>query len=108
MSSSINASSGPTVIPTGSYWGGAGEQIDLLSGNLNYSLPLVTAVGHGGLKAAFGLSYNSQNWVNVSGVNRMLGADTGYGFGWQVMLGSVLPVWGPWSTSWTAWAAKLA
>jgi hypothetical protein len=26
------------VTSTGSYWGGAGEQIDLLSGNLNFTL----------------------------------------------------------------------
>src|ERR1035437_3689213 len=29
------------VKSTGSYWGAAGEQIDLLSGNLNYSVPLI-------------------------------------------------------------------
>jgi RHS repeat-associated protein len=78
---------------TGSYWGGAGEQVDLVSGNLNFSLPLVTAMGRAGLKATFGLSYNSQNWV-VGAIPRLLGADTGYGFGWQLMLGSLLPVWG--------------
>jgi len=80
---------------TGSYWGGAGEQIDLVSGNLNFTLPLVTAVGRNGLQATFALSHNSQNWRSAGGIDRMLGADTGYGFGWQLMLGSVLPVWGP-------------
>jgi len=29
------------VRPTGSYWGAAGEQIDVLSGNLNFALPLI-------------------------------------------------------------------
>ena len=29
------------VRPTGAYWGAAGEQIDLLSGNLNFALPLI-------------------------------------------------------------------
>jgi len=85
------------IHPTGSYWGGAGEQLDLLSGNLNYSLPLMTAVGRSGLKANFALVYNSQNWrvvVNQLGtVPRILGADTGFGFGWQLMLGSVMPVY---------------
>jgi hypothetical protein len=38
------------IHPTGSYWGGGGEQLDLLSGNLNYSLPLFTAIGRNGLK----------------------------------------------------------
>lgn len=79
---------------TGNYWGGAGEHIDLVSGNLNFTIPLVTAVGRNGLTATFALSHNSQNWRNAYGINRMLGADTGYGFGWQLMLGSLLPVWG--------------
>ena len=78
----------------GSYWGGAGEQIDLLSGNLNFSIPLVTAQGRNGLTATFALTHNSQNWRNSLGADRILGADTGYGFGWQLMLGSLLPVWG--------------
>jgi len=67
------------VRPTGSYWGSAGEQIDLLSGNLSYSLPLITAVGRAGLKANFALAYNSQNWRFVIAEDRLLGADTGYG-----------------------------
>jgi hypothetical protein len=45
---------------TGSYWGGAGEQIDLLSGNLNFTLPLVRAMGRGGWGVTFAASYNSQ------------------------------------------------
>ena len=74
--------------------GRAGEQIDLLSGNLNYTLPLITALGRGGLKATFALAYNSQNWrVVAEMVPRILGADTGYGFGWQLMLGSLMPVY---------------
>jgi RHS repeat-associated protein len=83
---------------TGSYWGGAGEQIDLVSGNLNFTVPLLTAMGRNGLSATFALSHNSQNWRSVYGADRMLGADTGYGFGWQLMLGSLLPVWGVDST----------
>ena len=35
------------VRPTGAYWGAAGEQIDLLSGNLNFSVPLFQAMGRG-------------------------------------------------------------
>jgi len=85
------------IHPIGSYWGGAGEQIDLLSGNLNYSLPLIAAVGRSGLKVNFALVYNSQNWrvivTSIATVPRILGADTGFGFGWQMMLGSVMPVY---------------
>lgn len=32
---------------TGSYWGGMGEQIDVRSGNLNYSYPVLAAVSRG-------------------------------------------------------------
>jgi RHS repeat-associated protein len=78
---------------TGSYWGGAGEQIDLMSGNLNFTLPLITAIGRGGLKATFALAYNSQNWRVVTGYPRILSADTGFGFGWQFMLGSIMPIY---------------
>ena len=79
--------------PTGSYWGGAGEQIDLMSGNLSYTLPLIAAVDRSGLKATFALAYNSQNWRVVSGYPRILGADTGFGFGWQFMLGAITPIY---------------
>jgi len=84
------------IRPTNSYWGGAGEQIDVLGGNLNYSVPLVNAIGRGGLTAAFNLTYNSQNWVVTSGTTSFVeNADVGYGFGWQLMLGSIMPVIGP-------------
>jgi hypothetical protein len=57
----------------------------------------MTAVGRSGLKANFALVYNSQNWRvvvnNIATVPRILGADTGFGFGWQLMLGSVMPVY---------------
>lgn len=82
--------------PTDAYWGGAGEQINMFGGNLNFSVPLITALGRGGLKATFSLSYNSQNWVVGSGTSSYVeGVDTGYGFGWQLMLGSLMPVYAP-------------
>jgi hypothetical protein len=87
-----NASSGVTVVvvtppfpavdprrvgvyTTGSYWGGGGEQIDTLSGNLNYSLPLVTAKSRAGWSIPVSLYYNSQNWRQDSGNNWQLGSD---------------------------------
>jgi len=76
----------------GTYWGGAGEQIDALSGNLNYTLPLLKAQGRG-WGVGFALSYNSQNWRKDSGGRWKLGRDVGYGFGWQLMAGSLTPYW---------------
>ncbi|MDZ7637656.1 MAG: hypothetical protein U5J83_05315 [Bryobacterales bacterium] len=47
-----------------SSWGSGGESIDLLSGNLNYAYPLLTAQGRNGLSASLALSYNAQNFLN--------------------------------------------
>ena len=60
------------VKSTGSYWGAAGEQIDLLSGNLNYSIPLIQARGRGGPGMNFALSYNSQIWQQSGGTTSLL------------------------------------
>jgi RHS repeat-associated protein len=83
----------PGLRPTNTYWGGAGEQIDVYGGNLNYSVPLISATGRGSLRAAFNLTYNSLNWSVASGTTSWPeGVDVGYGFGWQLMLGSLIPV----------------
>ena len=48
------------VRTAGSYWGAGGEQIDLLSGNLNISIPIVTAQARGGWSArGFQRTFNS-------------------------------------------------
>src|SRR5581483_6765710 len=76
---------------TGSYWGGLGEQIDTRSGNLNFSLPLLTALSRGS-NLKLGLSYNSQNlWEDASGSDWNLGQDVGYGYGWKLQIGSLTP-----------------
>ena len=80
------------VRPTGAYWGAAGEQIDLLSGNLNFALPLIKAQSRGGWGATFMLSYNSQMWRQDSGGTWKLGRDVGYGLGWSLQAGSIVPV----------------
>ena len=77
----------------GSYWGASGENVDLLSGNLNFTLPLLHAMGRGGWGVDFALSYNSQLWRQDSGGTWKLGGDVGYGYGWQLMAGSVTPYW---------------
>jgi hypothetical protein len=81
------------VRPTGTYWGAGGEQLDMLSGNLNFSVPLVTAVNRNGSSLTFGLSYNSQLWRKDSTATWKLGRDVGYGFGWRLQAGSLTPYW---------------
>src|ERR1035437_9367820 len=80
------------VISTGSYWGAAGEQIDLLFGNLNYAIPLIQARGRGSAGAAFALSYNSQIWRQSGGTPSLLGRDLGFGLGWTLQAVSLLQV----------------
>ena len=52
------------VRPLGSYWGAGSEQIDMRSGNVNYSVPLIKAMARG-WGASFNLTYNSQNWARM-------------------------------------------
>ena len=84
------------VFTTGAYWGGGGEQIDMLSGNLNFSLPLVSPQGRPGWKVPVGLSYNSQNWRQDSATDWELGTDVGYGYGWSLQIGSITPYYTAW------------
>jgi RHS repeat-associated protein len=83
------------VRPLGTYWGGLGEQIDLQSGNVNFSMPLFKAQARGGWGVTFALSYNSQNWRrDTAGTPRTWnhGRDIGYGYGWKFLAGSMSPV----------------
>src|SRR5579884_1795543 len=79
------------VRPLGNYWGGAGEQIDMSSLNLNFTIPLLTAQGRGNWSVPFNLTYNSQNWRQDGGGTWKLGYDVGYGFAWQLLAGAVTP-----------------
>jgi YD repeat-containing protein len=81
------------VRPDGAYWGGGGEQIDMQSGNLNFSIPLFKALGRGAWGVTFALSYNSQMWRNANGSVWFSGQDLGEGLGWKLQAGSILPVW---------------
>ncbi len=85
------------VRPTGAYWGANPEQIDLLSGNLSYSLPLLKAMGRNGWSVGFSLSYNAENWRKDSGGTWNLGRDVGYGYGWKLLAGSITPYWAGYS-----------
>jgi len=80
------------VRPEGSYWGAGGEEIDMRSGNLNFTLPLLRPEGRGGWGVPFALTYNSQNWRKDSNGHWKLGQDVGYGFGWRLLAGSITPV----------------
>jgi hypothetical protein len=66
------------VRPTGTYWGASGENIDMMSGNLNFTLPLLKAQGRSGWSVPFNLTYNSQDWFkDPNGVNWKYGQDVG-------------------------------
>jgi RHS repeat-associated protein len=83
------------VRPLGTYWGALGEQIDLQSGNVNYSMPLFKAQSRGGWGVTFALSYNSQNWRrDTEGTARTWnhGRDIGYGYGWRFLAGALTPL----------------
>ncbi|HTX54656.1 MAG TPA: hypothetical protein VMD08_14705, partial [Candidatus Baltobacteraceae bacterium] len=77
----------------GSYWGGGGENIDAISGNLNFTIALFSPQTRNGNKTTFALSYNSQIWRQDGGGITLLGQDTGYGLGWKLQAGSITPVW---------------
>jgi RHS repeat-associated protein len=78
----------------GAYWGGAGEQIDTTSGNLNFSLPILKVLSRGGWSVGVMLNYNSQMWRQDSSGTWLMGYDTGYGIGWQLQIGSLTAVYG--------------
>jgi hypothetical protein len=86
------------VRSNGAYWGGGGEQIDLLSGNLNFTLPLLRAQGRGGWGVTFALNYNSTNFRKDTAATWKLGRDLGYGFGWKFLAGSLAEYRSGWYT----------
>jgi hypothetical protein len=77
----------------GSYWGGGGEAIDSISGNLNFTIGLLNPQNRNGAAIPFQLSYNSQIWRNDGSGITFLGQDTGFGMGWKLQAGSITPVW---------------
>ena len=86
------------VRPLGTYWGAMGEQIDVRSGNLNFTVPILKAMGRGGWGVTFAMSYNSQQWRQDPAGIWGFGQDVGYGFGWQFMAGSITPYWATFGT----------
>jgi RHS repeat-associated protein len=74
----------------GTYWGHGSEQIDMLSGNLSYHLPLLHPHSRG-CKSAVALSYNSQLWKATATAVQSYGFDSGNGYGWRLQIASILP-----------------
>jgi len=81
------------VRASGVYWGAMGEQIDMRSGNLNFTLPVLRAVSRGSAGVGLALNYNSQQWRKDNGGTWKFGGDVGYGFGWRLMAGAITPIW---------------
>jgi RHS repeat-associated protein len=84
--------------PTGVYWGAGQEQIDMQSGNLNYTVPILTAKWRTGPGLSLALNYNSQMWRKDNATNSIwyYGRDVGYGHGWKLLAGSITPVYSNW------------
>ena len=77
------------IRPNGTYWGGGSEQIDVLSRNLNYTLPLFAAGGRG-INVQIQGFYNSQIWERDNPTVIAYGIDTGFGYGRHIQLGSIV------------------
>ena len=72
------------------YWGINSEKIDLLSGNLSYSVLLAHA-GAESCNVALRLSFNSQIWRRGYKEVKAYGKDLGFGYGWKLQIGSITP-----------------
>lgn len=86
------------IRPLGTYWGAMGENIDLQSGNLNFTLPLLSVQGRAGMSVPVVLTYNSQNWRLDSNGTWILGGNVGVGFGWRLLAGSLTPYYSDYVT----------
>jgi RHS repeat-associated protein len=78
------------VRANGAYLKDGIESIDTLSGNLNLTLLLLKAQSR---RASIGiaLSYNSQLWRKDTAGSWSFGRDTGFGYGWMLQAGSLVP-----------------
>ena len=87
------------VRATGNYFGAMGENIDMLTGNLNFTIPLIKATGRGKSSVTISLSYNSQMWRQDRTGTWQLAEDIGYGIGFRLQAGSLTPYWsgGSWN-----------
>jgi RHS repeat-associated protein len=74
----------------GAYWGAGEEKIDLLSGNLSFSIPLIHARSRSAAARVRG-SYNSQIWKQSLSGAKSFGSDSGSGYGWKIQIAAVVP-----------------
>jgi RHS repeat-associated protein len=72
-------------------WGGTGENIDMRSGNLNYTVPLLKPIGRGGLSVPVNLAYNSQFWRENGSNTWRESSFLSLGPGWTLQAGSLTP-----------------
>jgi RHS repeat-associated protein len=78
------------VRSNGTYWGHEGEKIDLLSGNLSYSMSLLSATSRS-CSVPVRLSYNSQIWKRGPAGPKSYGSDSSAGYGWRLQIASLVP-----------------
>ena len=76
--------------PTAATWGALGANVDLLSGNVNYNLPLLKAQARGGWGVTFALNHDTQTWKKEGSQVWKYGLDVGYGYGWRLLAGRVM------------------
>jgi hypothetical protein len=76
--------------PTAATWGALGANVDLLSGNVNYNLPLLKAQARGGWGVTFALNHDTQTWKKEGSKVWKYGLDVGYGYGWRLLAGRVM------------------
>ncbi len=74
----------------GAYWGHKEEKIDVLSGNLSLSLPLIQSASRT-LMSTIKLAYNSQNWSTSTSAGASPAPNTSNGFGWRLALATIVP-----------------
>jgi RHS repeat-associated protein len=80
--------------PLAAYYGSGPEVVNLESGNLVLSFPLIPIQGRtGGTSPGLQLVYNSQVWSRDASGVQYTAVDAGYGAGWSLWLGATYPVY---------------
>lgn len=75
--------------PNDPSFGSLGANVNLISGNINYNLPLIGAKARGGWGVTFSLNHDTQSWKKEGSTVWKYANDVGYGYGWRVLAGTV-------------------